>query len=185
MNLLQDISIRVTGKVESVSDNLAHIVLISDAALRRKYQDPGSRIHDTLLLKVFHPYDKKEEPVKMNDSFVYEEGTYNGEPAELYEIITKIGTVTQVDGNLVALEINGEMSAVISEKIYAGVSKEDQKKKIKQLHKGEIRGDPKEGDEVLFTSYKITVDPENDHNNKTGTRYVILTNRERHFKKEN
>jgi hypothetical protein len=86
---------------------------------------------------------------------------------------------------MVVLDISGDISDALEDKIYKGVSEEDRREKIKRLHKGEIRGDPKEGDEVLFTAYKIIVDEENDKNNKTGTSYVILTNRERHFKKEN
>jgi len=184
MSLLQDISISVTGKVEKVSDTLAQIVLISDAALRRKYQDPGSRIHDTVQLKVFHAYDEKEEPVKMNDSFVYEEGRYTGEHAELYELVTKIGHVVKVDGDLVAVELTGDISEKIKDIIYKGVPPEYKKKKIKQLHKGNIRGEAKQGVEVLFTAYKIILDHDNDEKNKVGTDYVILTNRERHFKKK-
>lgn len=184
MSLLQDISISVTGKVEKVSDSLAQIVLISDVALRRKYQDPSSRVYDTVLLKVFHPYDEKEEPVKMNDSFVYEEGRYTGVPAKLYELITKIGQVVHVDGDLVAIELTGDMSEAIKDIIYQDVTPEYKKKKIKQLHKGNIRGEAKQGDEVLFTAYKIILDNDNDEKNKVGKDYVILTNRERHFKKK-
>ncbi|MBW2986320.1 hypothetical protein KY333_03035 [Candidatus Woesearchaeota archaeon] len=181
MSLLQNVSLSVTGKINNVADDLVRIVLISDAQIRKRFENPNTLIQDYVSLDRFYVDEEKEITPQMNDSFVYEEGTYGESPAKLYELITKIGTVKQVDDDLVVLEIDAEIPSKVLSKIYQGVPEEDRRKNIKTLHAGSIRGKVTKGQEVLFTVYKIT--PEIGES-KEGISYVILTDRERHFKKK-
>ena len=178
MSKLNGITLSVTGKIASVSDNLVHVVILADDAFRKKYGAESRSFHDCWPESYFCTDDKKGWPLEMNESFVYEEGLFNGQQAALYERIRIIGTVEAVDGDSAVLGVDAGAGA----NLLKIINPERTGRCIKKLNVRDIRGDVKEKKAVLLSSYKIIAEGREDI---AGIDYVILSNRERHFKKDN
>lgn len=177
MSKLKDVKLSVTGKIASVSDKLVHVILLADDAFRKKYGAEGRSVHDCWPESYFCTDEKKGWPLEMNESFVYEEGLFNRHRAVLYERIRKIGVIEIVDGKSAALSVDFG----VGEHLLKIINPERTCSCTKKINVQDIRGDAKAGKDVLLASYKIITEGKQDI---SGIDYVILSNRERHFKKE-
>jgi len=151
---LTNISISRTGKIAGINDNVLEVILLDESSQKER--------------EWFHPnFFHSECSIGLNDSFVLEEGLYEGKEATLYEKVAKCGVVKDISENKIKLNIASDLPANLRENVQT------------ELDADLFDCPVKKGDEIVYCWARIiaiegpVVEKE---------RYVKLTNRERHFK---
>lgn len=151
---LTNISISRTGKIAGVNDNILEVILLDEASKKDR--------------EWFHPnFFHSGCEIGLNDSFVLEEGLYEGKEATLYEKVAKYGVVQNVYDSKICVDIVSDLPSSLRENIK------------RELDWDLVDCNIQKGDEIIYCWTRI-VAIEGRIIEKE--RYAKLTNRERHFK---